>query len=250
MPRTDGRRAALLLWGSWLLVTGLVFDFMSGIFHPYYTVALAPAIGALVGIGAVSLWKAHHLFAARAVLASGIGAAAIWGYLLLQRTSSWHPWLRFFVLMIGLAVAGYVLVMPRLLAGHHGGGGDAGPLRRAGRTVRVLRRDGRRRARAGRSPPPDRPVRASASAGAAARAAPIPRWGARRQVPQQAGGFGGFGGRGEWGGGGAGGLLDASTPSAALKAALFGQRQELHLGRGDRRLEQRGGPAARDRVRP
>ena len=30
---------------------------MAGIFHPYYTVALAPAIGALVGIGAVVLWR-------------------------------------------------------------------------------------------------------------------------------------------------------------------------------------------------
>ena len=70
MPRTDGRRAALLLWGTWLIVTGLIFSFMAGIFHPYYTVALAPAIGALVGIGAVSLWQAHHLTRARVVLAA------------------------------------------------------------------------------------------------------------------------------------------------------------------------------------
>ena len=47
-PRTDGRRAAVLIWGSWLVVTGLVFSFAQGIIHPYYTVALAPAIGALV----------------------------------------------------------------------------------------------------------------------------------------------------------------------------------------------------------
>ena len=55
-PRTDRTRASLLLWGGWLLVTGLTFSFMQGIFHAYYTVALAPAIGALVGIGAVVLW--------------------------------------------------------------------------------------------------------------------------------------------------------------------------------------------------
>ena len=30
---------------------------MAGIFHAYYTVALAPAIGALVGIGASLLWR-------------------------------------------------------------------------------------------------------------------------------------------------------------------------------------------------
>src|SRR6185312_4418949 len=40
-PRTDRTRAALLLWGGWLLVTGLTFSFMAGIFHAYYTVALA-----------------------------------------------------------------------------------------------------------------------------------------------------------------------------------------------------------------
>ena len=55
--RTDRTRAALLLWGGWLLVTGLTFSFMAGIFHAYYTVALAPAIGALVGIGAALLWR-------------------------------------------------------------------------------------------------------------------------------------------------------------------------------------------------
>ncbi|MFI9638924.1 ArnT family glycosyltransferase [Micromonospora sp. NPDC051925] len=58
--RTDRRRAGLLLWGGWLLVTGLIFSFMSGIFHAYYTVALAPAVGALVGIGTVLLWQARR----------------------------------------------------------------------------------------------------------------------------------------------------------------------------------------------
>ncbi|WP_319460941.1 glycosyltransferase family 39 protein [Micromonospora sp. RTP1Z1] len=55
--RTDRRRAGLVLWGGWLLVTGLIFSFMSGIFHAYYTVALAPAVGALVGIGTTLLWR-------------------------------------------------------------------------------------------------------------------------------------------------------------------------------------------------
>ena len=52
LPRTDRTRAALLLWGGWLLVTGVVLSYMKGIVHPYYTVALAPAIGAVVAIGA------------------------------------------------------------------------------------------------------------------------------------------------------------------------------------------------------
>ena len=53
--RTDRVRAGLLLWGGWLLVTGAVFSFMDGTVHPYYTVALAPAVAALVGhLGAPS----------------------------------------------------------------------------------------------------------------------------------------------------------------------------------------------------
>ncbi|PRC61747.1 glycosyl transferase, partial [Mycobacterium sp. ITM-2017-0098] len=50
---TAGVRASLLLWGGWLLVTGAIFSFMDGTIHPYYTVALAPAIAALVGISVV-----------------------------------------------------------------------------------------------------------------------------------------------------------------------------------------------------
>ena len=41
-PRTDLQRAGLVVWGGWLLVTALTFSFMAGIFHAYYTVALAP----------------------------------------------------------------------------------------------------------------------------------------------------------------------------------------------------------------
>ncbi len=63
--RTDKVRAAALMWGGWLLVTGAVFSFMDGTIHPYYTVALAPATAALVGISAVELWRRRaHLAAA------------------------------------------------------------------------------------------------------------------------------------------------------------------------------------------
>ena len=40
---------------------------MQGIIHPYYMVALAPAIGALVGVGATSLWQARLGIAGRRV---------------------------------------------------------------------------------------------------------------------------------------------------------------------------------------
>jgi 4-amino-4-deoxy-L-arabinose transferase-like glycosyltransferase len=103
-PRTDPVRAALALWGGWLLVTGVVFSFAQGIIHPYYTVALAPAIGALVGMGAVVAWRAH-----RWMLAVAVAATAWWAYVLLDRTASWYPSLRYVVLIGGLVAAGLLL---------------------------------------------------------------------------------------------------------------------------------------------
>jgi 4-amino-4-deoxy-L-arabinose transferase-like glycosyltransferase len=110
-PRTDRVRAAALLWGGWLVVTGLVFSYMSGIIHPYYTVALAPAVGALTGIGVVTAWRARRSLSAgralgaRAVLAAAVVVTAWWAYALLSRSAGWLPWLRPVILACGVAAA-------------------------------------------------------------------------------------------------------------------------------------------------
>jgi 4-amino-4-deoxy-L-arabinose transferase-like glycosyltransferase len=105
LPRTDRLRASMLLWGGWLLVTGAVFSFAQGIIHPYYTVALAPATGALIGIGAAALWQRRSMLLARAVLAAGLAGTAAWAFALLERVPGWQPWLRVVVLLGGLACA-------------------------------------------------------------------------------------------------------------------------------------------------
>ena len=69
-PRTSRTRASMVLWGGWLLVTGLVFSLAQGIIHPYYTVALAPAIGAIVGIGSWFLWCRRGALWARLAMGS------------------------------------------------------------------------------------------------------------------------------------------------------------------------------------
>jgi 4-amino-4-deoxy-L-arabinose transferase-like glycosyltransferase len=112
--RTDRTRAAALLWGGWLLVTGAVFSYMTGIIHPYYMIALAPAIGALVGIGAVMLWRARGTLLARATLAGGLAVTAVWAYVLLDRSPTWLPWLRPAILLFGVAAAAIVLAGPWL----------------------------------------------------------------------------------------------------------------------------------------
>ncbi len=100
-PRTDRGRASLVLWGGWLLVTGLVFSYMGGIIHPYYTVALAPAIAALVGTAAVQLWRLRANPVAAGLLSGGLALTAITTYTLLA-DSSWQPWLAPTVLIGGL----------------------------------------------------------------------------------------------------------------------------------------------------
>ncbi len=97
--------AAVTVWLGWLLVTGLTFSLMAGIYHAYYTVALAPAIGALVGIGGVVLWRHRRSLAASGVLALAVAATAVTSFVLLDRATDWHPWLKYAVATVGLAAA-------------------------------------------------------------------------------------------------------------------------------------------------
>ena len=108
--RTSGVRAGLLLWGGWLLVTGAVFSFMDGIVHPYYTVALAPAIAALVGISLRELWRGRQFMAPRIVLATMSAATGVWSFILLERTPEWWPALRWIVLAGSIVAAAMLAV--------------------------------------------------------------------------------------------------------------------------------------------
>ncbi|MFG1798295.1 ArnT family glycosyltransferase [Nocardia sp. NPDC049149] len=108
--RTDSRRAALLLWGGWLAVSGLVFSFMAGIFHPYYTVALAPAIAALVGIGAALAWRYRDRLPVRVAVALALGSTTATAWMLLSRSASFLPWLRWAVVAVGSLTLVAVLV--------------------------------------------------------------------------------------------------------------------------------------------
>jgi hypothetical protein len=87
---------------------------MTGKFHGYYTVALAPAIGGILAVTGRELWTRRHSWVARAALAVLSLAAGVWSYVLLGRAPSWHPEVRYAV-AAGTAVAVTALVLgPRI----------------------------------------------------------------------------------------------------------------------------------------
>ncbi|MEQ4721857.1 glycosyltransferase family 39 protein [Nonomuraea sp. B19D2] len=120
IPGDRLRRAGWLLWGTWLLVTIAVFSFTEGIFHPYYTTSLAPAISAISAAGLMGLWREYRDGAGRAwvLLPAAVAVTAAWAVVLISRDASWHGWTRWVVLVTAaLAVLG--LVAGRQAAGGH-----------------------------------------------------------------------------------------------------------------------------------
>jgi 4-amino-4-deoxy-L-arabinose transferase-like glycosyltransferase len=110
-PRTDPVRAAVVLWGGWTLVTGLVLSVMQGIWHAYYTVEMAPGIAALVAIGATLLWR-QNTATARLVLAAGSLITTVWAVSLVARKLPLVGGVA-----IAVAVVGAVAVVVALRAG-------------------------------------------------------------------------------------------------------------------------------------
>ncbi|MFM1724365.1 glycosyltransferase family 39 protein [Rhodococcus sp. PAM 2766] len=223
-PRTDPRRASFVVWGSWLVVTGLVFSFMAGIFHAYYTVALAPAIAALVGAGAAVLWRRRDLLWVRIIAAVTIAVTAATAWILLGRSPDFVPWLRWAVVVVG-ALTAVAMLVPALLRTRAAVvvivaalfTGLAGPVAYAADTI-------------GTGHSGSIPSAGPRDEGEMGRGGPggMRGPGERLNGMPMPGGRGNGGGEfempggmpGGFGGGGGGGLLDASKPGDELTALL------------------------------
>ena len=134
-PRTDLRRAGLVLFGVWAIVHVAVFSSQQGIFHPYYVSALAPAVAALTGFGVVALTRlgARPRGSASRSRAAAVAATAWVAVTLLGRTPDFAPWLRVAIpVAAAIAVAGLVALRAGL---------------RTRAVLAVAARDGRARAR-------------------------------------------------------------------------------------------------------
>ena len=102
----DRRHAALVLWGTWLIAVATYLSVAEG-GHRYYTVMLAPAAAALVGIGVVALWKDYRSPGWRGWLLPLVlaGMAAVQAYILVPYPD-WGRFLTPAILGLGLAAAG------------------------------------------------------------------------------------------------------------------------------------------------
>ncbi|WP_233197757.1 hypothetical protein [Cryobacterium sp. Y57] len=111
--RVSLRRATLLLFAGHLLVSTLAFSFMAGIFHAYYTLALAPALAGTAAIGASLVWMKRKALWARIIAAVAMLVTSVWAWVLLDRTTDWLPSLKFIIAVLGVLATVLLLAPPR-----------------------------------------------------------------------------------------------------------------------------------------
>jgi 4-amino-4-deoxy-L-arabinose transferase-like glycosyltransferase len=104
-PRTDLTRAAVILFGGWLIIDGLVLSFMHGAIHAYYCLSIAPPVAAMFAIGVHELWLNRETCWYRTGLAILIGGTGVWSWLILGRNAAWLPGLRWTILAAAVAAA-------------------------------------------------------------------------------------------------------------------------------------------------
>lgn len=101
----------MVLFGGWLVATTVAFSAMSGAMHPYYTVLLAPAQAAVIGLGMSEL-RSHRL----RWLGAGFSAATLiydLGLARAYRLPAWLLWLAGCLALGALVTAALARTRPR-----------------------------------------------------------------------------------------------------------------------------------------
>lgn len=108
LPIESGAHLGLILWGGWLLTCVVFFSAVSGIFHAYYAVMLAPGLAGMVGGGFGALWQMRSrkwsgwLLAISALLTIAFQIYLAWQF---GVNAFWQP------LAFALAALGTILLM-------------------------------------------------------------------------------------------------------------------------------------------
>jgi 4-amino-4-deoxy-L-arabinose transferase-like glycosyltransferase len=107
--RDPVRRAFAVLFLGWVLLYGGIFSYAQGIYHSYYTSAMAPGVAALVGVGTVALASAVRRDRRWLIVAVGLVGLTLWTQLQIAgRTPEFYGWVR--PLAVAAALAGVVVV--------------------------------------------------------------------------------------------------------------------------------------------
>ena len=93
--------AAVLMWGGWLIVTGLVLSMMNGIVHEYYTVALVPAIAVVIAFG-IGVLISRPGIASRLLLAVTWALTGAWQFVISSSMTGIPEILRWSVLIVSV----------------------------------------------------------------------------------------------------------------------------------------------------
>ncbi|MBI5157740.1 MAG: glycosyltransferase family 39 protein [Acidimicrobiia bacterium] len=120
-PATRMERAGWLLWGTVFATHFAVFSLMSGVFHPYYSMTIAPSIAVLAGAGVTDSWRAWKTGAPGWwLLPAGLVGTGAWSAVLLGRTPGYFGWLGAGIVAAAVA-AGAVMAWSRFTPGRRVG---------------------------------------------------------------------------------------------------------------------------------
>ena len=113
LPPQPPTSQALVLWGTWL-ITLVMFFSVAGDWDPHYLAMLAPAVGALVGVGVVTLWEEYRRPGWRGwLLPLTLLATASLQIHILAHYPDWSHWLAPAIVILNLGAA-VGLVVARL----------------------------------------------------------------------------------------------------------------------------------------
>jgi 4-amino-4-deoxy-L-arabinose transferase-like glycosyltransferase len=110
-PPDRFRAGVWVMWGSWIVVMGLLFSYQQGTYHAYYTTQMAPAIAAVVAGGLAMLWRYRHQSGwLWLVLPVGMALTTVWTWVLVSRDTGYYGWLRYAVVILAVAAVAALLV--------------------------------------------------------------------------------------------------------------------------------------------
>jgi 4-amino-4-deoxy-L-arabinose transferase-like glycosyltransferase len=105
--RDPMRRAFAVLFLGWVILYGAIFSYAQGIYHSYYTSAMAPAVAVLVGMGVVAAVREVRRNPWWLIAPIALVAVTVWAQLQIAgRTPDFYGWLRPLTVLIALAGVG------------------------------------------------------------------------------------------------------------------------------------------------